>query len=84
MRKRRRAESQRRQHVAAKGWDPASHPAWLTEEAYRQKVQPLLRGITTSRVATALTAYASEIKKGRKLPHPRHWVNLAELVGSQV
>jgi hypothetical protein len=27
-------------------------------------------------------AYASDIRKGKKLPHPRHWQNLAELVGT--
>jgi hypothetical protein len=25
--------------------------------------------------------YASEIRAGKSLPHPRHWLTLAELVG---
>jgi CRISPR-associated endonuclease Cas1 len=79
-----RSETKKRHDAAKKAWDPASHPAWLTEEAYREKVRPLLMGISTSRVATVLGvtwAYAQDIRKGHKLPHPRHWLKLAELVG---
>ena len=79
-----RAESQRRHATAKKAWDPASHPSWLNEEAYRQKIQPVLIGISTSRIATTLGvswAYASNVRKGKSLPHPRHWQTLAELTG---
>jgi CRISPR-associated endonuclease Cas1 len=80
-----RAETQRRHNAAIKDWDPAGHPAWLTEEAYRHKIQPLLAGVKTSGIASALGvtwAYASEIRKGNKLPHPRHWEKLAKLAGA--
>jgi CRISPR-associated endonuclease Cas1 len=79
-----RADTQRRHAAAQKAWDPASHPSWLNEEAYWQKVQPLLVGISTSGIATALGvswAYASNVRKGKSLPHPRHWLTLAELAG---
>jgi hypothetical protein len=79
-----RAETQRRHAAAQRAWDPASHPAWLDENAYRTKVQPRLMEISTSQIAKALDvtwAYASEVRKGLKVPHPRHWVTLAELVG---
>jgi hypothetical protein len=82
-----RSATKRRHDAEMKAWDPANHPAWLTEEAYRQKVQPLLAMVQTSKIASALNvtwAYASEIRKGKRLPHPRHWVNLAELVAFQV
>lgn len=62
-----------------KRWEPASHPAWLTEEAYRQKVQPLLNRISTSGIATALTvtwAYAANLRKEKCLPYGRHWLNV--------
>src|SRR5215472_16243059 len=71
-----RSETQRRQSAAKRAWDPASHPAWLTEEAYRQKIQPLLGDIKTATIASTLGvtwAYASNIRKGKNLPHVRHW-----------
>jgi CRISPR-associated endonuclease Cas1 len=79
-----RAETQRRHAAAQRAWDPASHPAWLDENAYRTKIQPRLMDISTSRIATTLGvswAYASVVRKGQKIPHPRHWLTLAELVG---
>jgi hypothetical protein len=40
-----------------------------------------------SRIAEALSlssiAYAGEIWNGRIVPHPRHWLKLAELVGAK-
>ena len=80
----RRADTQRRQHSARKGWLASNHPAWLDNEAYLQKVQPLLAGITYSAIASALGVslpYAADIRSGRRLPHPRHWQTLARLVG---
>ena len=79
-----RSQAQQRHAAAQKAWDPASHPSWLNEDTYRQKIQPLLKRISTSALATALGvswAYASLVRKGQKLPHPRHWVRLAEVVG---
>jgi hypothetical protein len=79
-----RAETQRRHAAAQKAWDPASHPAWLNEDAYRTKVQPRLMDISTSRIATTVEvswAYASNVRKGKALPHPRHWLTLAKLAG---
>src|SRR5690242_15928226 len=61
-----RAETQRRQGAAKKAWDPASHPAWLTEGAYRQRVQPLLAGMKTASIAATLGvtwAYAANIRQ---------------------
>ena len=78
------SETQKRHDAEQKAWDPGRHPSWLTEEVYREKIQPLLKGISTSAMAKALDmgwSYASELRKGRKLPHPRHWLKLAELVG---
>jgi CRISPR-associated endonuclease Cas1 len=79
-----RSETKRRHDAEKKAWDPASHPAWLTEQAYRRKVQSLLANVQTFRIASAIGvtwAYASNIRKGKRLPHPRHWQKLADLVG---
>lgn len=79
-----RSETRKRHYAEQKDWDPASNPAWLTEEVYREQIQPLLKGITTSAIAKALDmgwSYVAELRKGRKTPHQRHWLKLAELVG---
>jgi CRISPR-associated endonuclease Cas1 len=80
-----RAETQRRHEAAKKAWDPASHPKWLNEEAYRQRILPKLVNVSSANIANALSvtwAYASHIRKGEKLPHPRHWQTLAEISGA--
>ena len=79
-----RAESMRRHEAGKAAWNASNHPKWLTEEAYGQRIQPLLKKISTSRISTTLGvtwAYASNIRRGERLPHPRHWEKLAELVG---
>jgi hypothetical protein len=59
-------------------------PLGLNEETYLGKIQPLLAALTNKAVASALGSsipYASAIRAGRRVPHPRHWQALAELVG---
>jgi hypothetical protein len=79
-----RAETQR-QHASAKaGWNPSDLPDWLNEETYRREIQPRLKGVTLSALALALgisIPYAVDVRKGRRVPHPRHWEKLAGLVG---
>ena len=69
-------------------WDtqrpPISQSAWLTHEVYAGWVYPRLREESPSRIAAAIgisIAYASDIRRGHRRPHPRHWQALAELVG---
>jgi CRISPR-associated endonuclease Cas1 len=81
------AATQRRQAAARSGWQPSSQPAWLTEETYTQRIEPLLVSSSISEIATALKVsvpYAASIRAGRHRPHPRHWQTLAELVGVSV
>jgi hypothetical protein len=64
--------------------EPSDLRDWLNEEAYRTKVQPLLAGIMVPAIATALgisKRYATDVRAARRVPHPRHWVTLAKLVG---
>ncbi len=72
-------------HAAeVKAWNPSDQPDWLTEKAYREKIQPRLSGITVPTISSALNLsepYAAEIRAGRQRPHPRHWQTLAQLVG---
>jgi CRISPR-associated endonuclease Cas1 len=78
-----RAKTQRKHAVAIAAWKPSDLPEWLSEDAYRTKIQPALAGITVPAIATALGVsepYATDIRKGQRLPHPRHWLALARLV----
>lgn len=70
--------------VANTWWDPSSMPSWLTEECYLQKIQPLLRAKKVREIAEAMQVskpYAGFVRSGKRRPHPRHWLALAELVG---
>lgn len=77
------AETQRRQALAWRRWEASSKPEWLTGELYNDKIKPLLLQSSISQIATALKVsipYAANIRLGRRQPHPRHWLALAELV----
>jgi hypothetical protein len=79
-----RGATQRRQAAALKAWKPSDRPDWLTERIYREEVQSRLAGITVPAISAALGVsepYATEIRAGRRVPHPRHWQTLAKLVG---
>ncbi len=80
----RRKETKRLNDEARSQWSPLKQPSWLTEETYRQKIQPLLTKATLSQIASAISIsipYASDIRRGRRRPHQRHWQVLATLVG---
>jgi hypothetical protein len=82
--KARRAQTQRQHARARSAWPPSSLPAWLNEEIYADKIQPLLAGIANPVIMLALgvsVTYAVAIRAGRRRPHPRHWEALAKLVG---
>jgi CRISPR-associated endonuclease Cas1 len=79
-----RAESRRRHAAALTAWRPSDQPAWLDEETYLRKIQPRLSSVTVPAIRTALgvsKAYATNIRGGKRLPHPRHWQALARLAG---
>jgi hypothetical protein len=78
------ATTQRRQAFARSNWNPNSQPDWLTDDFYKNQIQPKLINGSLSQLALALgvsIVYASDIRRGRKRPHPRHWQTLARLVG---
>ena len=81
-----RTATQCRNAIARNSRNPASQPKWLTEQAYAEKIQPLLAGISGPAIAKAIgvtCAYAGRIRQGRCRAHPRHWLALAELVSCQ-
>jgi CRISPR-associated endonuclease Cas1 len=80
-----RGETQRRQHAAKRAWRPSDLPEWLNEKSYREKIQPRLAEVTVPAISKALGisgGYATDIRSGRRRPHPRHWQALAQLVGN--
>lgn len=79
-----RAQTQRRQAARLKAWDPSDKPDWLDERAYNEKIQPRLAALPVSAICSAVgisAPYATDIREGRRQPHPRHWQALAQLVG---
>lgn len=80
----RRSETQRRHHAAERAWRPSDLPDWLNEKAYQEKIQPRLAELTVPAISKMLAIsgpYATDIRAGRRRPHPRHWLALAQIVG---
>jgi CRISPR-associated protein Cas1 len=78
-----RSETQRASYASRRKWSPSDQPSWLTERFYAEKIQPLLVALPNHKIARHLAVsigYAAEVRRGR-VPHPRHWSILAELVG---
>jgi CRISPR-associated endonuclease Cas1 len=79
-----RAETMRTHRRAIQDWDPSRLPAWLTVDVYVKQIQPALATVAKSQIRSALGVsepYSSDIRAGRRRPHPRHWQPLALLVG---
>jgi CRISPR-associated endonuclease Cas1 len=79
-----RSDTQRLHKQAIQKWKPADLPAWLTRDVYAKQVQPALARVAKSQVRSALGVsepYSSDIRSGKRVPHPRHWQALATLVG---
>ncbi len=80
----RRVQTQRRQIAVRRTWNPSDKPDWLDEKTYQDKVLPRLARVTVPTIVSALAVsepYATNIRAGRCVPHPRHWLALALLVG---
>lgn len=72
-------------HVEAlRKWNPSDLPGWLDEDTYRREVLRRLAKFTVKSIRVKLAVshpYATLIKRGVSIPHPRHWLALAELTG---
>jgi hypothetical protein len=80
----RRSATQKAHILANRAWKPSQEFAWLTKEIYVRKIQPNLNGATVPAIMTGLGVsepYASGIRAGKRIPHPRHWLKLARLAG---
>jgi CRISPR-associated endonuclease Cas1 len=79
-----RAENRRRNVAAQRTWIASDQPKWLNTESYLQKIQPRLAEIALPTLRTVLCiskGYATDIRSGKRIPHPRHWLTLSSLVG---
>lgn len=79
-----RTATMRRQEAAKRSWKSSDLPEWLDEEVYREQIQPKLATFAVSTIASALEIskpYATDIRRGKRVPHPRHWHALAQVVG---
>ena len=53
---------------------------WLSDDFYSREIQLRLKSIALSLLASALgisIPYAVDVRKGRRVPHARHWQTLA-------
>jgi hypothetical protein len=80
----RRAATHLKQVEALRKWNPSDLPSWLDDNYYRREILPRLSEFTARKIRVAINVshpYATLIKCGLKIPHPRHWVPLAVLTG---
>ena len=80
----RRAATHAKQVEALREWNPCDLPEWLDENCYLQNVLPGLAKLSVKKIRLAIDVshpYATLIKRGSKIPHPRHWKSLANLAG---
>jgi len=80
----RRAATHAKQVAALRKWNPSDLPKWLDDDTYRREILPRLAKFTVKSIRLRLAVshpYATLIRQGRVIPHPRHWLPLAELTG---
>jgi CRISPR-associated endonuclease Cas1 len=79
-----RSATNKAQAELIKRWDSSQLPPWLTREFYILKVMPALTTVSNARIRTALRVsepHALYVRRGKRIPHARHWKALAELAG---
>lgn len=77
-----RGDSSREQNAASRRWEADN--ARPPESRWEQQIAPHLGRVTVAQIinATGLSSgYASMIKRGVKVPHPRHWDALLKVAG---
>ena len=76
----RRAASNVARKTAVREWDER-HGKLVDLSAFAREILPLIQGVPLSRLqrSTGLSLrYVSQIRRGEKTPHPRHWDALSE------
>jgi hypothetical protein len=79
----RRGASVGRRDAEALAWD-AAHPDIVVDAADFDPIREALGAVTVGAISRAVglsSSYASSVRRGEYVPHPRHWRALAELAG---
>jgi hypothetical protein len=80
----RRSATRMKHAQALRNWNPSELPTWLDEDTYRLAILPGLAKFTVKAIRLKLDIshpYATLIKRGDRIPHPRHWMALSDLTG---
>jgi CRISPR-associated endonuclease Cas1 len=78
----RRAQTQSKHAAQMRSWQ--ADASTIDSKTFQEEVQPKLGKVTLAAIVSALgvsVSYASDIRTGRRVPHPRHWQTLVRLVG---
>ena len=78
----RRSATRKKQAEAQRKWDSLTLPKWLDEDFYRREILRRLSNFTVKAISLSIDVshpYATLIKRGERIPHPRHWLALAKL-----
>jgi hypothetical protein len=79
----RRQRSNQRQIWEQETWERDHHGEEQNPDRFRTEILSKLESVTLNRIAAVTgmsTSAASKIRAGRRIPHPRHWEALAQLV----
>jgi CRISPR-associated endonuclease Cas1 len=82
----RRQDTNRRRQLARLAWESDHGGASPDAEWYSQQIAPRLAVLSLTEIAGALgvsTSSASKFRRGLRVPAPRHWRVLSELVSDQ-
>jgi CRISPR-associated endonuclease Cas1 len=77
----RRGATQSRQQRERREWEAANPGASADPETFRREILPGTQGVPLSELAQATglsLMYVSQIRRGIKTPHPKHWGALRE------
>ena len=73
----------RRQRAQQAAWERSHPKVDQDQERFTSEVLPKLATVTLTTIAEAIgvsTSTASKVRAGRRVPHPRHWAALEQLV----
>jgi len=79
----RRGASVGRRDAEALAWD-AAHPGVVVDATGFAPIREALGAVTVGAISRAVglsSGYASSVRRGEYVPHPRHWPALADLAG---
>jgi CRISPR-associated endonuclease Cas1 len=75
----RRGATQSRQQRERREWNAAESGASFDPESFRREILPRIQGVPLlelARMSGLSLPYVSQIRRGLRVPHPRHWPSL--------